>query len=299
MEAPSKGIVFITGIDGFTGNHLEAELVKQGFQVYGSTFKKPENPNHFQCNILEKEQLEVVFDKTKPAYVIHLAAISFVASENIPMMYETNIIGTLNVLDVLASAGFPIKKVLVASSAAVYGNIGNELSEQMMPRPVNHYGNSKLAMENMVANYFEKLNIIITRPFNYTGPGQEEHFLIPKIISHFKTKEEVIELGNTGTYREYNDVRFVCKLYVDLLKAQSVSETVNVGSGKTYSIKQILQTIEDLTNHNIRVEINPKFVRANEILELKSDTRNLKKILNRKSLGTYPLKETLESMLNA
>ena len=176
MEVPSKERVFITGIKGFSGVHLEKELIKQGFTVFGSTFSEPAKKNHFHCNILNKNELRLILDQVKPDYVIHLAAISFVASVNIPIMYETNILGTLNVLDVLIELKINTKKIILASSAAVYGNIGNELSEEMPPKPINHYGNSKLAMENMVSNYFDKLNIIITRPFNYTGEGQENHF---------------------------------------------------------------------------------------------------------------------------
>ena len=124
MEAHSKEIIFISGIDGFSGAHLEREMTKHGFTVFGSTFSEPIKKNHFKCNILNKNELRTILDNVKPDYLIHLAAISFVASENIPLMYETNILGTLNVLDVLIEQKIKPKKIIVASSAAVYGKIG-------------------------------------------------------------------------------------------------------------------------------------------------------------------------------
>ena len=86
MEAPSKEKVFITGINGFSGAHVENELMKHGFTVFGSKFSEPTKKNHFKCDILNKNELSSILNKVKPDYLIHLAAIPFVASENIPMM---------------------------------------------------------------------------------------------------------------------------------------------------------------------------------------------------------------------
>jgi len=295
MEVPSKEKVFITGIDGFSGVHLENELMNHDFTVFGSTFSEPIKKNHFKCNILNKNELSSILNKTKPDYLIHLAAISFVASDNIPLMYETNILGTLNVLDALIEQEIKVKKIIVASSAAVYGKIGSELSEEMPPKPINHYGNSKLAMENMVSNYFDKLNIIISRPFNYTGVGQESHFLVPKIISHFKANKPVIELGNLYTFREYNDVKFVSSVYISLLASTFKSGVVNICSGKTHSISEILNIMERITSHSIEIKVNEKFVRKNEIKELKGATSKLKAIID-KEIESISLKETLKEM---
>jgi len=295
MAAPSKKRVFITGIDSFTAVHLEKELILNGYEVYGSTFSEPNEENHFKCNILEKKELRSVFKKIVPDYIIHLAAISFVASENISLMYQTNIQGTLNFLEVLEELEIMPAKILIASSAAVYGNIGSQLSEEMSPKPINHYGNSKLAMENMVSNYFAKFNIIITRPFNYTGVGQRLDFLVPKIICHFKEKKPVIELGNLDTYREYNDVRFMTSTYISLLETNHKSDIVNISSGITYSIGDILKILSELSNHLIEVKVNKKFVRKNEIKELKGSTSKLEKLINKKTT-IYLLEDTLKEM---
>jgi nucleoside-diphosphate-sugar epimerase len=295
MEVHSKEKVFITGISGFTGKHLEEVLLNAGYLVYGTTFSMPKENNHFKCDILSKEEISSVLKRIQPDYVIHLAAISFVASDNVPNMYETNILGTLNLLETLDNLRVTPKKIIIASSAAVYGNIGSILSEDMCPKPINHYGNSKLAMENMVANFYDKFNIIITRPFNYTGIGQEANFLVPKIISHFMKKKDFIELGNLYTYREYNDVRFLSKVYLELLNRDFNSGVVNISSGVTHKINDILEIMEDISSHSIEVRVNNKFVRKNEIKELKGSSEKLNDILGIE-ISSYSLEETLKEM---
>ncbi|MGB3151369.1 MAG: GDP-mannose 4,6-dehydratase [Maribacter sp.] len=295
MEQRSKGRMLITGIDGFTGAHLETALIKSGYDVFGTTYSTSRQSNHFQCNILDKVQIKEVLNAIRPIYIIHLAAISFVASENINVIYETNIIGTLNLLEGLDELGLEVKKILLASSAAVYGNIGNELSEEMTPKPINHYGNSKLAMENMAANYFGKYEIILLRPFNYTGVGQGRDFLIPKIVDHFKREDEFIELGNLYTFREYNSVKTFVDIYIRLLESSFCSGAINICSGSTYSIEQILQIMSELADYSIKVKVNQKFIRKNEIIELKGSTKKLIEILG-SSIHYIDLKHTLRSM---
>lgn len=295
MENPTKNSVLITGINGFTGRHLETLLVAKGFNVYGTTFSEPQEMNHLKCDILNLEELKKIILTIRPDYVFHLAAISFVAAEDIIEMYKTNTIGTLNLLDALYTLNISPTKIVIASSAAVYGNVGSVLSEEMCPKPVNHYGNSKLAMENMVVSYFDKLNIIVSRPFNYTGVGQEDNFLIPKIVRHFKERRKIIELGNIDTFREYNDVGFLVDCYEKLIRSDFKSGVVNIASGKTYSIKKILELMKNISSHNIEIKINDQFVRKNEIKELKGSSKKLTKLIGKPDIE-FSLRKTLNEM---
>ena len=86
---------------------------------------------------------------------------------------------------------------IIASSANIYGNTtAGAISEKVPPNPANDYAVSKLAMEYLVRTYMNRLGIVITRPFNYTGVGQNSRFLIPKIVAHFVERRPQIELGN-------------------------------------------------------------------------------------------------------
>jgi len=287
--------VLITGITGFTGLHLENELNKKGYDVFGTTLSVSKKKNHYECDILKLDELRSIVEKVKPNYVFHLAAISFVKHKNISKIYEVNIEGTLNLMKALEALQIKPKKIVVASSASVYGNIGSELSEEMCPKPVNHYGNSKLAMEHMVANYFNQYKIILTRPFNYTGKGHADHFLVPKIVGHFKAKKKKIALGNINTFREYNDIGFLVDCYCRLMLSDFDSGVVNIASGNTHSINEILTTMKELSDMDMSVEINPAFVRKNEIIELKGSSKRLEGIIGvlNQERG---LKDTLKEM---
>jgi len=294
-EKHFKMRVLITGIDGFTGVYLEQLLLSQGFQVYGSTIGKPTKSTHIMCDLTKAEQVYTILSKIAPDYIINLAAISFVAAD--PMkMYNVNVFGTLNILDALISLNQLPRKIILASSAAVYGNRGGSLSEDDSTTPVNHYGNSKLAMENMAKNYFDMLKIIIVRPFNYTGLGQEQHFLIPKIVSHFREKKKSIELGNINVFREYNNVNDIAEVYAKLMTSDLHSQTFNLCSGKSYSISQILNVLTATSDHKIEVKTNPKFVRKNEIVDLKGNPSKIFDFLGINDFSSS-IEDTLFSML--
>ena len=183
MDSHSKK-VFITGINGFTGIYLSKYFADKDYEVFGlSNYEERENSNIFICNLLEKDKLCAIIKEIQPSIVIHLAAISFVGHENSNEMYDVNVIGTQNLLEAIKNeAKNSIKKIIIASSATVYGNqFESVLSETLCPNPINHYGISKLAMEFVTRTYFDTLPIIITRPFNYTAPEQNIKFVIQNV----------------------------------------------------------------------------------------------------------------------
>jgi nucleoside-diphosphate-sugar epimerase len=292
---PRFNKVLITGINGFTGIHLKKYLIKQGFDVYGTVIDEVEQPKHLPCDITKKVQVDRVVFAVKPDYVIHIAAISFVDESNASLIYDVNVIGTENILQSLVENDVQPKKVIIASSATVYGNQGQEvLDEFMCPKPVNHYGASKLAMEHMVANYFNQFDIIITRPFNYTGVGQEDHFLIPKIVAHFKEGKREIELGNIHVAREFNDIHYVIDIYHKLLLCESSSAVVNLSSNKPIKLLDVIDMMNEIVGYDIEVKVNPAFIRENEIKSLAGSTERLAEIIDIKS--RYSLKGMLQEM---
>lgn len=287
----------IIGIDSFTGGYLRKKLLNINYKVYGTSFVENQDSSVFKCDITKKKEILYVLDQIKPDFIFHLAAISFVKSDPL-IIYDTNVIGTLNLLDSLLELNISPKKIIIASSATVYGNKKGMLAETTSLKPVNHYGNSKLVMENMTINYFNKLNIIITRPFNYTGIGQNNKFLIPKIIYHYTNNLKSIELGNINIFREFNDVSDVTDIYLQLIESNIKSEIFNICSGISYSIKNILDILNLELGYEMNVNINNDFIRKFEIKDLKGDNSKLKKMLNNENLFKLSLRDTLINMLN-
>ena len=139
--------------------------------------------------------------------------------------------------------------------------------------PQSVYAESKIYMEEQIIK--SGLPFIIARPFNYTGAGQSENFLIPKIVRHFKDKAHTIKLGNLTPKREYNDINDVVRIYAQLLELKTDGEIFNIGSGKAYSIEQILQILRYLSGHDIAVQSDPRFIRANDPALLVCDTAKM------------------------
>jgi len=284
--------VLITGINGFTGVHLERFFLQKGFDVYGTVIDRPKQIKHIQCDITQKSQLANVIGFVMPDYVIHIAAISFVGEDNASLIYDVNVMGTENLLQSLLENDVHPKKVILASSATVYGNQGKEvLDESMCPKPINHYGCSKLSMEHMATNYFDKFDIIVTRPFNYTGVGQAKHFLIPKIVSHFKESKKEIELGNIHVAREFNDIDYVTEIYYRLLLCDAKSIAVNLSSNAPVKLLDVIEMMQEIAGYEIEVRVNPAFVRENEIKSLAGSTEKLSSMID------IPEKNTLRNTL--
>ena len=166
---------------------------------------KPANPRYLNINLLQPKTLRLIGERAQPHVVVHLAASAFVAEADPTDFYAVNLLGTRHLLEALSTAVTPPICTIVASSANVYGNSTLEvLEETAETRPANDYAVSKLAMEYLAKTYMERLGIVITRPFNYSGVGQEPRYLIPKIVSHFKKQAAHIELGNTDVARDFS-----------------------------------------------------------------------------------------------
>ena len=279
--------ILLTGADGFTGSHFTKYAFAAGHIVVGVS-----------TNLLDRDRLAAEILETEADAVLHLAAISFVGHTNANAFYDVNVIGTLNLLDALAAMPRSPQRILLASSANVYGNCNQSpISEDQTPAPVNHYAMSKLSMEYMARNYIKKLPLFFSRPFNYTGPGQTESFLIPKLVAHFAQRTPVVELGNLEVEREFNDVRFVCDAYVKLLEKGEAGEVYNICTGETVTLKLIIELLSKISGHTLEVKVNPNFVRTNEVHRLCGLPTKLEKCIG---VSVHPsLEATLRWMLNA
>lgn len=281
--------ILLTGANGFTGLHFTKTAEAEGHSVHA-----------LKSDITDAATLEAEVLEASPDLVAHFAGISFVPSKDEEAFYRVHALGTSNLLNALLKLETPLKKILLASSATIYGNSSSPFSQETQtPAPIDHYAMSKVAMEEMAKTYFDHLPIIIARPFNYTGVGQKDNFLIPKLIHHFSQKLGQIELGNLDVEREFNDVELICQTYMALLNFGQPGEIYNVCSGNARSLKQVVDCLIRITGHQIHIDVNPDFVRSNEVRRMCGDPKKIQTLFEQHQvkLNAPLLEETLTRML--
>lgn len=294
--------ILLTGATGFTGRHFIKHANEQGYECVALCHRDIGAIEGCEqlvvSDLADKEQLKSRLANINPDYVLHLAAISFVDHGNVGDIYRTNVLGTINLLDCLIELNVNPKKVIVASSGNVYGNSRIlPINESLATSPVNDYAASKCAMELAVRIRYDKLPIVLVRPFNYTGVGQAEHFLIPKIVGAFKRKQASIELGNLDVARDFSDVRDIVRAYLKLMTSNTDAVHVNICTGKATSLLSIIDWLNQIAGYEIEVNVNPDFVRANEIKQLYGTNQMLIDIIG--DYQQYEFTDTLKWMYGA
>jgi nucleoside-diphosphate-sugar epimerase len=262
-------IALVTGAAGFTGRYMVEALRQNQYRVVAlGDFREEVGDEWISCDLTDQAQVHAAVAPLAPEFVVHLAAVSFVDHERDEDFYRTNVIGTNNLLRALSEGSKP-RKILLASSANVYGRCAEQpFTENTCPAPVNHYAASKLAMEYLARNWFDSLPIVITRPFNYTGPGQSEKFVVPKLVAHFRSQETSVHLGNVTVERDFMDVDDLVEAYIRLLNSEVCSEVVNICTGNALSVSRIVEYLNQIAGYNIKVEIDVNLVRSTDIPKL-------------------------------
>lgn len=286
--------VLVTGSAGFTGHYVCEVLQNAGCEVFGLT--QDLTPTGRFLDLCDKDAVSVAVQKVSPTAVIHLAAISYVAHGNDDDFFKVNVEGTCNLLSALRDVS-ELENVVVASSANIYGNTGNDtpIKETVTPNPINAYAESKLEMEKRIREDFSDLGVTIVRPFNYTGVGQASYFLVPKIVEAFKRKAEVLELGNLDVARDFSDVRFVAEVYKNLVQKRVKNEVVNICSGRLVTLREILSICEQITGHEVKIRSVNAYARKAEIKTLCGDPEHLLKVTNLVAARSFD--ETLQWMI--
>lgn len=279
--------ILLTGANGFTGRHMTDAAIAEGHDVHALT-----------ANLTEADEVSREVSDIAPHFVIHLAAISAITHHDEFAFYKNNTFGTQNLFEALAMLRRTPEAILLASSANIYGDCdASPITEREIPAPINHYALSKLAAEGVARMYSQRLPTKIIRPFNYTGVGHDDRFVIPKIVKAYVARDPFISLGNLFAEREYNDVRFVVDTYLQLLASGAAGETYNLCSSVTYSIQNILHVLTELTGHVPEVRVNPSLLRANELRRLCGSPDKLESVTQHRVKNN--LRELLTWMLEA
>lgn len=305
-DSAGRRRALVTGLAGFTGRYVAEALEAAGYEVWGTVSPEAAPPADpalararlLQADLLDPDALREAVAEARPDAVIHLAALAHVADNDPSDLYLVNVVGTRNLLAALDTLDARPRCVLLASSANIYGNARVEsIDESVPPDPANDYAVSKLAMEYAARLWSERLPIVIARPFNYTGVGQRENFLLPKLVAHYASHAPRISLGNLDVSRDFSDVRDVATAYVRLVEAAPIGETFNVCSERACSLKEVLAMLARIAGYVIDVTVDPRFVRGNEVKILKGSRAKLRERIG--ELPVTPLEETLRWMMEA
>ena len=280
--------ILVTGASGFTGRYVLLSLKRAGFE-----------PLVLNSNLCDDVSLSAEVASIKPEAVIHLAGIAYVGYGNLTDFYRVNVIGTLNLLQALEATHSIIGPVVLASSANVYGNSYQDeaIKEYFEPNPINDYAVSKLSMEKMASLWKDRLPITVVRPFNYTGIGQSPSYVVPKIIDTFRHRKPEICLGNVSVWRDFSDVRDISRWYTEIIKKNIVNHTINFCSGKIISLKEIIRICEQITKYKIKLNVDTKLQRKNELVQLQGDRALLQSLLGPESNQIYTIEDTINWML--
>ena len=304
---------FITGLEGFVGQHLLHAFPDSFFPVFGTALIEPPKPprndiSYRKLDILDAKALADYVKEVRPERIIHLAAQSNVGTsiKNPYTTFKVNIDGTVNLVEAVRKH-CPETTILLISSSEVYGITPpadeKGFSENDPTMPVNPYAASKIAMEDIGLSMYKTygMDVRITRSFQHTGQGQSERFIfsyIAKTIAEIKLgkKPPVIELGNLDVSRDYLDVRDVVTAYMKIFDKGLPGEIYNVSGGKVITLRKMAEMIIKESGLEIELRIEKSRQRKNEI---KMSAGNNEKL--QKRTGWKPhimLEDTFASMLS-
>ena len=297
-----KKRVLITGASGCIGQFVLKEMLKnEDIDFFAIDTRKIPNisiEKQELISLLDKEKLMEIIKRYKPNVIIHLAAIALVTHDNVGEIYNVNVQGTENLLEVTQEYCDKGTRVILASTAGVYGNQKVEKYKEDLPyNPANNYSYSKMITEYLGKRYKDDLEIVTIRPFNIIGVGQSENFLIPKLVEHFANRKEKLSVGNISSFRDYVDVEYCAEVIMELVLREKIDfDILNICSGIPTSGEMILQLLQEMTSFKPEIEISKNFVRKNEVWRMIGDTTRLSEFMNGKK--SQSVKDILLKMLD-
>jgi nucleoside-diphosphate-sugar epimerase len=257
--------VLITGGAGFTGRPLAARLREDGRDVIAASHG-PSDHGVLSLDLRNFDHLTGVLSETRPSAVVHLAGIAAPSHSDIGDIYSANVVGTANLFAALSAVRHEPEVVIVASSGHAYAppSMNAVLTEECPLAPKSHYAVSKRAAEDIARIYSKRFPVIITRPFNYTGPRQSLAFLVPKLVWHYAEGAKKVRLGNLDLWRDFSDIQRVVEAYFRLVSNLRTSTTVNICSGRVVHLTDILTILEEISGRNVEIVTDPALVREDE-----------------------------------
>lgn len=306
---------FITGVTGFAGTHLAKHLLDNDFSVSGTyltqesldVFEFKDRVDLHQLDLLDEEKTHSIIESIRPDYVFHLAASTSPREsfKDPKKTFNNNISSQINVLESLRKLEMTDTKILIISSAEVYGHVDSQdlpMDEKTPFMPSNPYAVSKIAQDYLGLQYFlsSKLKIVRVRPFNHVGPGQAPAFVISsfakRIVDIEKGRDSVMKIGSLTSKRDFTDVRDMVKAYLLALEKGIPGEVYNLGSGKSYLISDILGMMKGMAKVEIHSEEDSELMMPSDDPELICDPSKFVELTGWKP--EIPIEKTLQDTLD-
>jgi len=296
--------ILVTGSEGFVGSHLIKILKETLDKVVPVCYPllRPKRGKYVSLDIINPEITSEVIKDNNPDIIFHLAGISSVSKSfrDRLLTYNTNTIGTANLLEAARSLNKRVKFIFV-SSCEVYGG-GENISETADIVLKNPYAISKYGAELICRGYMQEgIDCIILRPFNHTGPGQSEDFVLPTIAKQIAEGERgkrppLVELGGVEVKREFMNVLDVVVAYKLAIAKCFPGEVYNISSNRGYTIAQAIDIFKNLSKTKFEVRIDQTKVRKVDIPVLTGNGEKFSELT-----GWQPkieFEKTLEDLLN-
>jgi GDP-4-dehydro-6-deoxy-D-mannose reductase len=303
--------VLVTGASGFVGQHLVRLLLSLGHRVYGTYLSPPSEWRFdaalFRCDVRDAARVRAVTRRIRPSRIYHLAGQSSPSRsiEDFRNAFDTNFWGTYNVLEAARQVA-PKARVLVVGSGQCYGQVkANELpvAEDQVFAPANPYALSKAAADMLAGQYHSRfgLHVVRARPFNHTGPGQQQGFACSdyarKIVAiELRHGRGVVRVRDPQVRRDFSDVRDVVRAYELLLEKGQPGETYNVASGKPISVRQIVSSLVSLSSRPIQISAVHRRLRSADVATLYGSNRKLRRATGWKPV--FSMQQTLADLFD-
>lgn len=284
----------VTGASGFVGKYLCDLLDEQGHEVHGFDIK------HRQ-DFRDYEQVRLAIDSYRPDKIFHVGALAYVPESFLDpyRAIETNMIGSLNILEAVRKIGLKTKIHLCGTSEE-YGDAGEPVTELSLPNPLSPYAIAKLGMDHLGQLYARSynMNVVVTRTFNHTGPGRGEQYAegawAKQIAEIERGERKVLLHGDLNPIRNYTDVRDVVRAYS--LAIDLPSGVYNVCSDQNVNMGTVLAHLKSLATCDIPSQEDKNLLRPADFSFSVPNCDKFTQLTNWKP--EYQLYQTLKDILD-
>ncbi len=310
--------VLITGVSGFAGSFLAEYLLSLNYDIVGTIYSDTSSRDNIHSienkikvvvvNLLNKERTLKVIEQTKPEAIFHLAAIASPAYsfKNPEETIMNNITAQINLLEGVRLASLNTCRVLIISSADIYGRVDSSqlpIDEDTPLLPDSPYAVSKIAQDYLGLEYFITygMHIVRVRPFNHIGPRQSPDFVISAFAKKIAEIEKgkmtpVLRVGNLEAKRDFTDVRDMVTAYLLAIEKCEPGQAYNIGSGVSHKISEMLKKLLSLSQTHIKIETDQSLFRLGDVPERLADATKFITLTAWKP--QIPLEQTLKETLD-